>query len=152
MALGRHVTFRSTLPCLLVAVAALSGCGVQIQTLAQSPLASAPPATPFGTVASTSHIFTPCIAATTEPAGAASAVSELLLGTDRFRTECAHNPDPVGRLDTVVGREPQAPAPQPVMSAPANATAPDVLVTDELVGAVLTGASEYWYQPVIGPA
>ncbi|CAM3465474.1 hypothetical protein MYFR107205_12315 [Mycolicibacterium frederiksbergense] len=38
--------------------------------------------------------------------------------------------------------------PQPVVATPT----PGVLVTDELVGAVLTGTSEYWYQPVIGPA
>jgi hypothetical protein len=38
------------------------------------------------------------------------------------------------------------------VSAPVDPATPGVLVTDELVGAVLTGTSEYWYQPVIGPA
>jgi hypothetical protein len=98
------------------------------------------------------HIFTPCLAATAEIAGAASAVSELLLGTDRFRAECAHRPEPILRFDTVVERDARMLAPQPVVSVPANPPAPGVLVTDELVGAVLTGTSEYWYQPVIGPA
>jgi hypothetical protein len=153
MAHGRVVRIRFVLPCLLIAVAALSGCGIQIQTLAQSPLVPATPATPFGPAESASHIFSPCIAATAQPlAGAASAISELLLGPDRFRTECAHNPDPKVRFDTVVERDPRALTPQPVVSAPADPPAPGVLVTDELVGAVLTGTSEYWYQPVIGPA
>lgn len=152
MAHGRLVTFRSAVPCLLVGVWTLSGCGIQIQTLAQSPLVPATPATAFGPTESALHIFTPCIAGTAELAGAASAVSELLLGKDRFRTECAHNPEPIPGFDTVVERDPRALAPQPVVSAPADPPAPGVLVTDELVGAVLTGTSEYWYQPVIGPA
>lgn len=153
MAHGRNVTFRFTLPCLVAAVTTLSGCGIQIQTLAQPPLVPAPPVTSFGAAESASHIFTPCIAGAAEPLmSAASAVSELLLGKDQFRTECAHNPEPILRFDTVIERDPGAPVPQPVVAAPVTAPAPGVLVTDELVGAVLTGTSEYWYQPVIGPA
>lgn len=154
MAHGWHVIFRFSLPCLLVAVATLSGCGIQIQTLAQSPLAPTAADTRFAPAESALHIFTPCIAGTAEPlAGAASAVTEFLLGKDRFRTECAHNSAVIARSDNVIEQAPRITALQPAaVPAPANPPAPDVLVTDELVGAVLTGTSEYWYQPVIGPA
>ena len=153
MARCRNGAFRLTLPCLLVAAATLSGCGIEIHHLAQSPALPATPAAPFNSSAPASQIFTPCSAGSAEPfANAGLAVSELLLGKDLFRTECAHNSVIVMRSDRVIARVPRAPEPQPVLSAPADLRAPDVLITDELVGAVLTGTSEYWYQPVIGPA
>ncbi|WP_149442593.1 hypothetical protein [Mycolicibacterium sp. P9-22] len=154
MAHGRPVISRFTLPCLLVAVATLSGCGIQIQTLAQSPVAPAAADTRFAPAESALHIFTPCIAGTAEPLmGAASAISEFLLGKDQFRTECAHNSAVIMGSDKVIDQAPRMTALQPVVApAPVNPPAPGVLVTDDLVSAVLTGTSEYWYQPVIGPA
>jgi hypothetical protein len=143
--------YRSTLPCLLLAATALSGCGVQIESIAQSPLFPVEAATSFGPPPFASQIFTPCVSNDSEPiASAASAISELLIGNDQYRAACIQSPG--AELDAVVERAPGTPVPQPVVSTPADPQTPGVLVTDELVSAVLTGTGEYWYQPVIGSA
>lgn len=148
MARCGHATFGFTLLGPLLVVISLSGCGIQIQSLAQSPATPGAPVTSFGSPVSGSQIFLPCVAGNAPDARAASTISELLLGTDRFQDECAHHHDVTPLFDNVAGRDAAA----PTVSAPAALPVPDVLVTDELVGAVLTGTSEYWYQPVIGPA
>ncbi len=149
----RNIGHRLTLPCLLLGATALSGCGMHIETIAQPLLYDASPAAVLDPSPAASRIFAPCVSANAEPLRhAASAIADLLVGKDRYRTDCAPNPDTNIPLDDIVERAPQVLTPQPVVATPANPAAPGVLVTDELVGAVLTGTSEYWYQPVIGPA
>lgn len=153
MARCRNIGYRSALPCLLLAATVLSGCGVQFESIAQSPMFPAAPATPFGPPPSASQIFAPCVSGSTESiASAASAISDLLLGKDQYRAGCVQNPDAGIPLDRVVQRTPGTPTPQPVLATPAIPQTPGLLVTDELVSAVLTGTGEYWYQPIIGPA
>ncbi|WNG80412.1 hypothetical protein C6A86_019545 [Mycobacterium sp. ITM-2016-00316] len=131
----------------------LNGCGIHIETIAQPLLYDASPAAAFDPSPAASQIFAPCVSAKSEPLQhTASAIADLLVGKDRYRTDCAPNPDTTIPLDGIIEDAPRALTPQPVVATPANPAAPGVLVTDELVGAVLTGTSEYWYQPVIGPA
>lgn len=139
---------RRPLACLLLGMTVLSGCGVQIQTIAQSPLYLAAPPTEFGPSPAASQIFAPCVVAKTEPLrNTASAVADLLVGKDPYRTDCAPNPDTGIPLDSRIERAPRVLSP-----VPPDPQRSAMLVTDELVGAVLTGTGEYWYQPVTGPA
>ena len=142
---------RSALGCALLSATILSGCGIQVESIAQPPLFSATPDTPttgLGSELSASaysasaySALTPCAPGAGLP-HAASGVGELLLGNDRYATDCTRPARPVVR-----------PAPLGVPARPAPSTQPATgMVTDELVGAVLTGVSEYWYQPVIGSA
>lgn len=143
MARYRSLGYRSVLACALLGTTALTGCGVQIESIAQLPMIPATPPAPFGPSPSSSLIFTPCISGAAQPLSSpASKISDLLLGKDQFHSSCAHNPV---RSTNIVDR-----APQPAV--PAGPDRSGLLVTDELVSAVLTGTGEYWYQPVVGPA
>lgn len=145
----RTIGYRWTLPCLVLGMTTLSGCGIHVETIAQPLLYETAPAAVRDPSPAASQIFAPCVSANAEPLRhAASAIADLLVGKDRYRTDCAPNPDTNIPLDDIIERAPQVLTPQPVVATPT----PGVLVTDELVGAVLTGTSEYWYQPVIGPA
>lgn len=149
----RNIGRRLTLPCVLLGMTALSGCGIHVETIAQPLLYETAPTAVHDPSPTASQIFAPCVSANAEPLQhTASAIADLIVGKDRYRTDCAPNPDTNIPLDDIIERAPRVLTPQPVIATPANPAAPGVLVTDELVGAVLTGTSEYWYQPVIGPA
>jgi hypothetical protein len=126
---------------------------LQFETIAQSAMQPIGDGTSLNSLPSTSYIFTPCIAGSPQPlANAASAISELLVGKDQYRTACAYSPAVNIPLDGVIERAPRTMTPQPVLATPADPQAPGLVVTDELVSAVLTGTGEYWYQSIIGPA
>ncbi|MCF6389535.1 hypothetical protein L2K20_21390 [Mycobacterium sp. MBM] len=125
-----------------------SGCGIQIETIAQSPIHLVAPPADLGPSPAASQIFAPCVSGKAEPLkNAASAIADLLIGKDQYRTDCAPNPDTSVPLYSKIERAPRTLNPEPV-----DPHRSAMLVTDELVGAVLTGTGEYWYQPVIGPA
>ncbi|MGU3501048.1 hypothetical protein [Mycobacterium sp. C31M] len=124
-----------TLPLLMIACATVSACGVRFEAIAAPPPLPAPSAMPFVTAEQASLIFTPCIREGAR-SHAVSEISNRLLGKDPFAVDCGHRANVVAR-------------PEPVPNPHINA---DMVVTDELVSAVLTGTGEYWHQPVIGPA
>ncbi|WP_395310767.1 hypothetical protein V4U86_08235 [Mycobacterium sp. AMU20-3851] len=131
---------RPALCCALLAASVLTGCGIHVESIAQTPLFVVAPHTPAASPASESSALTPCVPGAGRP-HAAAVVSDLLLGKDRYATDCTRQARPVVQ-----------PAPLGVPARTAPVTPPATgMVSDELVGAVLTGASEYWYQPVIGP-
>ncbi len=136
----RRRKHRSAACCALLAAAALSGCGIQVESIAH-PALFAIPDTPARVPVVEWSALTPCLPGAGRP-HAASAVGDLLLGADRYAIDCARQARPVVR-----------PAPLGVPARVAPATQPaSGMVTDELVGAVLTGGNEYWYPPVIGSA
>lgn len=149
----RRVGYRSALPWLVLTTTALSGCGLQIESIAQSAMQPTEAASPLHSVPSASYIFSPCVSSSPEPlVNAASAISDLLLGKDQYRTGCTYSPAVNVPLDSVIERAPRTLTPPPAPAPPTEPPAPDLLVTDELVSAVLTGTGEYWYQPIVGPA
>lgn len=149
----RNIGSRSTLLCVLLGMTAVSGCGIHVETIAQPLLYDVSPAAVLDPSPAASQIFAPCVSANDEPLQhTASAIADLLVGKDRYRTDCAPSPDTTIPLDAIIERAPRVLPAQPAIATPANPAPPGVLVTDELVGAVLTGTNEYWYQPVIGPA
>jgi hypothetical protein len=153
MADCRKVGSRFALPCLLLATTALSGCGLQFESIAQSAMQPADAAISLDALPSTSYIFSPCVSGSPDPpANAASAISDLLLGKDQYRTGCTYSPAVNIPLDGGIERAPRLLTPQPVLATPADPPTPGLVVTDELVSAVLTGTGEYWYQPIVGPA
>jgi hypothetical protein len=136
------------LACALLGTTALSGCGVQIESIAQLPMIPAAPAASSGPPPAQSFIFAPCISGAPAPLSSpASKISDLLMGKDQFRSSCTHNPGTGVQLDNVVDS-----AQKPATAVPAGPDKSGLVVTDELVSAVLTGTGEYWYQPVVGPA
>lgn len=153
MARCRNVGYRWTLPCLLLGATMLSGCGIHIETIAQPLMYDAPPAAITDPSPSASQIFAPCVSVKADPLkNAASAVADLLVGKDQYRTDCAPDPGTGRPLLGVIERAPRVLTRQPAVAVPPDPQGPAMLVTDELVGAVLTGTGEYWYQPVFGPA
>lgn len=135
--MGAHHTpvRRIALAAMLIAAAASSACGVRFEAIAAPPPLPAAADIPLIPAHQASLIFTPCISGGAQP-HAFSEISNLLLGKDVFAVDCGHHA-------TVVV------APAPVADPGVNA---DLVVTDELINAVLTGTGEYWHQPVIGPA
>lgn len=125
-----------------------TGCGIQIETIAQSPIYLGPPPDEVGPSPAASQIFAPCLTGRAEPLkNAATAIVELLMGKDLYRTDCTPNPATGVPLHHTVERAPRVHIPEPV-----DPQRSAMVVTDELARAVLTGTGEYWYQPVTGPA
>ncbi|MGW0160676.1 hypothetical protein ACWDUN_15330 [Mycobacterium sp. NPDC003323] len=113
----------------------IGGCGIRVETMAQPAPAPRAADMPFISRQSASLIFTPCTPGDDRP-HAVSQVGNLLLGKDRFAVDCGHRASAV---------TPAHPAPKPGVSA-------ELVVSDDVISAVLTGTGEYWYQPLIGPA
>lgn len=154
MARCRRIGYRFALPCALLATTALSGCGIHIETIAQSPVLTNTHAVELGPSPTASRIFAPCAPGAAEPLeNVATAITELLVGKDQYRTSCAPNPAANAPLVGVIERAARVMTRQPVVAGGTpSPQGPAMLVTDELVGAVLTGTGEYWYQPFTGPA
>lgn len=137
----RRRGLRSGIGCAVLAAATLSGCGIQVESIAQTPLFATLPDAPVDTSASELSALAPCVPGVGVP-HAASVVADLLLGTDRYATDCARQARPIVK---------PAPLGVPARTAPSIQPATGI-VTDDLIGAVLTGTSEYWHRPVVGPA
>lgn len=153
MARTRRIGYRLTLPCLLLGTTVLSGCGIHIETIAQPLLYDAAPTSTLDASPSASLIFAPCVSVNVDPLGnSASTITDLLVGKDQYRSDCVPDAGANLPLDGVIERAARVLTPQPVVGVPPDPQDPAMLVTDELVGAVLTGTGEYWYQPVFGPA
>ncbi len=137
----RSLRPRSALCYALLTATVLTGCGIQVESMAQTPLFAALPDAPVDTPSSELSALAPCVPGVGVP-HAASVVTDLLLGADRYATDCARQARPIVK---------PAPLGVPARTAPSIQPATGI-VTDELIGAVLTGTSEYWHRPVIGPA
>lgn len=126
---------RITLSALVFSCLVSSACGVRFETIAAPPPLPAAPVAAFGPAEAAGLIFTPCIPGAGRP-HAFSGISDRLLGKDPFAVDCEHRTNGPARPAPPVDR----------------AVSADLVVTDELINAVLTGTGEYWYQPGIGPA
>ncbi|MGK2867875.1 MAG: hypothetical protein ACSLFA_14760 [Mycobacterium sp.] len=151
MARTRRIGHRLALPCLLLGATALSGCGIHIETIAQPLLYDAAPASILDATPSASLIFAPCVSAKADPLeNAASAITDLLVGKDRYRSDCVPDAGASIPLHGIIERAARVLTPQPVMAIPPDPQSSAMLVTDELVTAVQIG--EYWFMPAFGPA